>query len=427
MSDIKFRKREVFPNPSKTFFFKLEPIESIKNDCIFIIDANVLLLPFTTGVKSLDAIKNVYKTLSDEDRVFLPAQAVREFLDNRAQKISDMNEALSKKMNQSYQYVGSHPLLSELEEYKSLEEEENKLREAIKSYNLEIKKTLNVIQSWGWNDPVSDMYHEVLLDRVLNDDDLDLKEIEKDLERRNTLNIPPGYKDKGKEENSAGDLLIWHEILKVGSSKKKHLIFVSGDEKADWWHQSGKKPLYPRFELVDEYGRESDGKSFHIISLSTLLKSFGVEDDVIEAVRSSEKNVQQRTKQSHLSNAELYEKSMNIVKDLRSSLLEERMRSDHISNQRMNAMSSATEEERNALWNKFNELDRDPTRNLMSYYDINHKVDAILLREEIVKRLPEDVLENRESSSYLRYERPTNPLGLAVVVDDLEYIAKCLP
>ncbi|MEZ8877446.1 hypothetical protein [Vibrio alginolyticus] len=27
-------------------------------------------------------------------------------------------------------------------------------------------------------------------------------------------------------------------------------MFVSGDEKADWWHQSGKKPLYPRFELV---------------------------------------------------------------------------------------------------------------------------------------------------------------------------------
>ena len=428
MKNRKFSKREVFPNPSDTFFFKLDPIETIKGDCIFVIDANVLLLPFTTGVKSLNAIKKVYMSLAAKDQVFLPAQAVREFLDNRAQKISDINEALSKKMNQSYQYVGSHPLLSELDEFKALEEQEKKLREAIKSYNTEIKKTLDVMKSWGWNDPVSKMYHEVLIGRVLSDDDLDLEIVNKDLERRNFFNIPPGFKDKSKEENQAGDLLIWHEILKLAVDRQQHLVFISGDEKPDWWHQSGKKPLYPRFELVDEYRGKSGGKSFHMMSLSGLLKLFGAEDEVVEAIKSSEKSLKLKTRQSQLSNEELYEQSMDIVKEVRTALSEERIESDHILNQRMNAMRSATEEEKNTTWDKFNQLDHEPTRRLMAYYDSNFKVDAIMLRDEIMRRLPDDdTLEKRARSSFHMYEHPTNPLGLAAVVDDLEYLAKCLP
>jgi hypothetical protein len=185
LSDLQFNKRDIFPNPSDTFFFKLEPIEDIKGECIFVLDANVLLQPFTSGMKSLNGIKDVYKSLSDTDRIFLPAQAVREFLDNRAQKIADMNEALSKKMNQSYQYVGTHPLLGELEEYQALEEQENIVRDAIKAYQGEIKKTLKVIKSWGWNDPVSNMYHDVLGGRVLSDNELDMEEMKKDLNRRN--------------------------------------------------------------------------------------------------------------------------------------------------------------------------------------------------------------------------------------------------
>ncbi|MEZ8858180.1 PIN domain-containing protein [Vibrio atlanticus] len=245
-----FSKRGIYPSPEKAFGFFLKPIIEIKDECIFVLDANVLLLPFTTDVKNLEAIKSVYKNLADNDKLFLPAQAVREYLDNRAKKLSDINEALSKKSNQSFNYVGAHPLLSGLEKYKEVIEQENVLKNAIKDYQVKIRETLEAVQAWGWNDPVSKMYHEVLIDRVLKDDTLNLEKILVDLKRRNELNIPPGYKDKSKQENAAGDLLIWHELLNLAEEKAKHVIFVSGDEKADWWHQSGKKPLYPRFELV---------------------------------------------------------------------------------------------------------------------------------------------------------------------------------
>ncbi|WP_286295464.1 PIN-like domain-containing protein [Vibrio apostichopi] len=427
MSNLQFNKREIFPNPSDTFFFKLEPLEEIKDECIFVLDANVLLLPYTTGVKSLNAIKGVYKSLSEADRMFLPAQATREFLDNRATKIADMNYGLSQKMTQSFQYVGSHPLLSELDEYKALEEQEKKVRDAIKSYQGEIKKTLEVIKSWGWNDPVSDMYHEILGGRVLSDEALDIQNIEKDLKRRNELNIPPGYKDKNKDENQAGDLLIWHEILLLATEKKKHLVFISGDEKPDWWHQSGKKPLYPRFELVDEYREKSEGRSFHIISLSSLLELFNAEDEVVKAVKSSEDSVKFKTKQSLHSNSELVERALLIVKSLRAALMENRMASERVSEQRMLKMSTASDEERSEVWNKFHQLDREPTLNLMHYYNSNFKIDAIMTRDEIESRLPNDILDNRDIFSSRMYEHPTNPLGLERVIDDLEYLAKCLP
>lgn len=283
-----FSKKEIYPSPSKAFSFFLEPIDRIKEEALIVLDANVLLLPFTTDVKNVEAIKSLYEKLVESDQIYLPAQAIREYLDNRANKLANINEALQKKSNQSFNYVGAHPLLSSLEQYQALIELEAPLKEAIKQYQNKIRETLSAVQAWGWNDPVSKMYHEVLSERVLSDEAISTEVVDADLKRRSRLNIPPGYKDKSKEQNQAGDLLIWHELLNLAESKDKHVIFVSGDEKADWWHQSGKNPLYPRFELVDEFREKTNGKSFHIVSLSKLLEIFETDREVVESIKSSE-------------------------------------------------------------------------------------------------------------------------------------------
>ncbi|MEQ4514037.1 MAG: PIN domain-containing protein [Pantoea agglomerans] len=290
-----FNKKEIYPSPKDSFSFVLEPISEMKEEALVVLDANVLLLPFTTNIKNLQAIKELYTKLSKSDQLFLPAQAVREYLDNRATKITDINEALQKKSNQNFNYVGVHPLLESLPEYKELIELEESLKIVIKNYQAKIRNTLSAVQAWGWNDPVSKMYHEVLADRILDDDALDFAIIEKDLKRRNELNIPPGYKDRNKDQNQAGDLVIWHEILDLAKNKDKHLIFVSVDEKTDWWHQSGKNPLYPRFELVDEFREATKGKSFHIVSLSTLLEIFDTDSEVVKSVKITEEEVKSTT------------------------------------------------------------------------------------------------------------------------------------
>jgi hypothetical protein len=287
-----FNKKEIYPSPSKSFSFNLEPISDIKDEALIILDANVLLLPFTTDVKNVEAIKALYQALVATDQIFLPAQAVREYLDNRAKKLADINESLLKKSNQSFGFVGAHPLLGSLEQYQEVLALEAGLKDAIQAYQKQIRETLTAVQAWGWNDPVSKMYHEVLSGRALSDGELNIEEISQDLARRNKLKLPPGYKDGGKEQNQAGDLLIWHELLNLAVARNKHVIFVSGDEKADWWHQSGRAALYPRFELVDEFREKTDGRSFHILSLSKLLKLFETDDEVVESIKTSESELQ---------------------------------------------------------------------------------------------------------------------------------------
>ena len=109
-----FTKRDIYRSPKKSFIFSLPPLDEIKDISLFVLDANILLLPYTTDVKSLDAIRNVYTKLVSNNKLFIPSQSVREYLDNRSNKLANINESLSKKSNQSFNYVGKHPLLESL-------------------------------------------------------------------------------------------------------------------------------------------------------------------------------------------------------------------------------------------------------------------------------------------------------------------------
>jgi hypothetical protein len=57
-------------------------------------------------------------------------------------------------------------------------------------------------------------------------------------------------------------------------------------------------------------------------------------------------------------------------------------------------------------------------------YKENYSADAILLRNELSKRLPPQ--PNQKDGAIL-YQNPTNVLGLGLVADHLELIAKSLP
>jgi hypothetical protein len=120
---------------------------------------------------------------------------------------------------------------------------------------------------------------------------VDADELKKDLAFRAAHKVPPGYKDASKEVNASGDLLVWRAILEVGS-KKKDVVFVSGEEKSDWWHRTQEGPLYPRYELAEEFRRASGGKSFHIIRLAQLLEHLGAKPEVVDDVRVQESLIQ---------------------------------------------------------------------------------------------------------------------------------------
>jgi rRNA-processing protein FCF1 len=282
-SDL-FIANATYPEAEPIFTARLKPLDDIKSDCFVVLDTNALLVPYTTSKESLEQIRRTCKALATENRLIIPGQVAREFAKNRAKKIGELYQQLSAKRDSAPAIQkGMYPLLESLEEYKNSLRIEDEINKLLREYREAVGKVLDHIQEWAWDDPVSLLYGELFTSSEVMDISINEEEMKKEHARRKLNNIPPGYKDSG-----IGDLLIWFTILEIGKTHKKSLIFVSGDEKTDWYHISNKKPLYPRYELVDEYRRNSGGQSFHIIQFSRFLDLYGASESVVEEVRKEE-------------------------------------------------------------------------------------------------------------------------------------------
>ena len=109
--------------------------------------------------------------------------------------------------------------------------------------------------------------------------------------------IPPGYED-GKEKTGMqkyGDLFAWKEILCMAGDRKKDVLLIIHDTKADWWD---KKQEAPCFELLKEFNSVT-GKRFWSCNMNTFLhllnESGNVEnkisEEIIEEVNDATKQV----------------------------------------------------------------------------------------------------------------------------------------
>jgi hypothetical protein len=57
---------------------------------------------------------------------------------------------------------------------------------------------------------------------------------------------------------------------------------------------------------------------------------------------------------------------------------------------------------------------------LMITYDLDFKVNTILLREQLLMRLPKDVIS--EKGKFVRYDIPNNPIGFSYLLSDFEML-----
>ncbi len=278
----------VYPEADAVFTALPRTLQDIKSDSIIVLDTNSLLVPYSIGKESLEQIRETYQTLVSHKRLFIPGQVAREFAKNRATKLAELFQQLNRKKNVPAFRKGKYPLLESLPDYQEAVRLEDELDKLLDDYRKAVAKTIEHIQSWTWNDPVSMLYRELFGRDTVFDPPFDNAKLKEELESRYLHRIPPGYKDASKDDEGIGDLLIWKTILELGKAQKKNAILVSGEEKSDWWHKSEGQPLYPRFELFDEYRRVSDGCSFHIVSFSRFLDLYGASEQVVEEVRQTE-------------------------------------------------------------------------------------------------------------------------------------------
>lgn len=71
--------------------------------------------------------------------------------------------------------------------------------------------------------------------------------------RRGDEQIPPGYLDAKKPEpDSAGDYLVWEQLLLETAHRQLDVLLITRDAKDDWVRREGGEIRGPRMELINE-------------------------------------------------------------------------------------------------------------------------------------------------------------------------------
>jgi hypothetical protein len=133
----------------------------------------------------------------------------------------------------------------------------------------------------------------------------------------------------------------------------------------------------------------------------------------------------ERTVYSNTPNKELKPRTMQLVKNIRElvdahkkqdrellSVFDNRDRADMAKNERTRVRDQ---------WIKESDMAHD---SFMRQYKEKYWADAILLRNELLRRLPKNLRQPELSAIY---QYPTNILGVEAIADNLELLAKSLP
>jgi hypothetical protein len=123
-------------------------------------------------------------------------------------------------------------------------------------------------------------------------------------------------------------------------------------------------------------------------------------------------------------NQRLKQDALRVVQGIRS-LVESARRDDVIPFFNRPGWNATSEEEKRHLWNEDFQRLSQMSNERIARYDREFKVDAIILRDELLARLPARF--RQEKRPWLMYEHPVNPIGMTEVADNLEMLAKALP
>lgn len=116
--------------------------------------------------------------------------------------------------------------------------------------------------------------------------------------------IPPGFEDEKSKPapQKYGDFILWKQLMEYAKAQSRDIIFVTDDDKSDWWLKDRKVSLVPRPELVQEF-RRTTGREILIYNSQQFYRELfarqpgdskdsqaiqAAEEDMKEAVESSQ-------------------------------------------------------------------------------------------------------------------------------------------
>lgn len=249
-------------------YYKLNEAEigELWGNSKIIFDTNVLLGFYSTRYEYQNKI---FETLEKiRDRIWIPYQVASEYEKNTVKaikeqlgnygRLQDIPLTLKNRFKKSISAFENHPS-AKFHEINAIFDElhkefTGKTKELFSDLNKERKKYAELEK----HDTVRDSIESLLGNNIGKA--YKFKEIFSIVEEgklRYESMIPPGYQDlyvnKKTGVNAYGDLILWYQILDFISEEKKNLIFVTNDEKEDWWNlDKNGQIVSPRKELINE-------------------------------------------------------------------------------------------------------------------------------------------------------------------------------
>jgi predicted nucleic-acid-binding protein len=286
-----FRLEEIFEDAAQ-IFRPYRVSAASREDVLIAVDTNVLLLPYTIRKDGLPKLEQFYEKLRADKRLFLPERVAREFILHRDKKLAE----LIKTINDLKSRIASgetplSPILEGVEGSEALAAASKALHSARSDYAKALDSIEAKVRAWSGDDPVTAIYAKVFSADNIVGTSQPRDDLRKEWARRSLEQIPPGYKDSSKSDSGIGDFLVWKSLLEIGSKYKKDLIFVTGDEKSDWFIRANGAGAYPRPELIAEYRRHSEGSNLRLISFHDVLREMSVPSDVVSEVENAEASI----------------------------------------------------------------------------------------------------------------------------------------
>lgn len=278
---------------------------------LIIIDTNGFLNLYRYTPETTEHILKVLNSIPKE-QFWIPAQVIKEYTENHSRvirrehsKYKEVTREVERIMlitenDIAKQFIKFNkfkfPLVKELGEkintaITSIKEEAQKYTEEIKQ---EVKRNEQMLKEDKVKDFVDELLSTSCIGKTFNLSEM--LEIFSEGEKRYKYKIPPGYMDeeKDKTDNTKrkkfGDLLLWKEVLQQAKKCQSPIIFITMDEKEDWWvlDKDG-SPVRPRDELINEFKEYSEAP-LALMNLTNFVNYISIINNMVDNKTNLEMN-----------------------------------------------------------------------------------------------------------------------------------------
>ena len=256
----------------------IEPTNKEKSalwkEAVFVFDTNVLLNLYRYSAKTRNSLLEAFENF--KDRVWIPYQVAVEYMNRRCEVIYETVLRYDQFKKEIDSFTGK---AVEILRLTSNDEEISDLQRYLFKW-LDHNKDTNLLVVSAEEDEILEKILTIFDGRVGSPmDETELNKLKEEGKNRYEKSVPPGFKDDKKknsptdDHNAYGDLIIWKQIMSYAKEKKTGIVYVTHDQKPDWWNIVKGKTIGPRTELRKEFYVETN-QEFHMYSMHVFIHTY---------------------------------------------------------------------------------------------------------------------------------------------------------